>query len=366
MASNLPRYEKLIQLLKEKLVEEQFRIGDRFYSQNELMKKYNLSFATVTRALNELEQQGYVVREQGRGTFVKQIPDENTAVTAQPRRAAVFIPWDMRSPAHINFQKLYTSIESSLPSNYSLKLVPYSQDASDLEQYFFTREKLDGLLFAYPGQEHLAFVRRIARLYPTVVIGHALSEPQITTVYTDNRRAADEAVSYLIGQGHRTIALISGALEMTDSRERLEGYRNALERHGIPYRESLVAVTHPYELNGYGAMLDLVDRNSDLRMTAVFAAGDLLAMGALAAARSMSVRVPEDLSVLGFDDIDPAASLEPPLTTMHVPIEALARRATELLGLLVEHRGRPEHIELPATLVARESVRSLEAPAAAR
>lgn len=358
MASNLPRYEKLIHLLKEKLTEGQFHIGDRFFSQNELMKKYNLSFATVTRALNELEREGLLIREQGRGTFVRALPDGRRAAGSQQRLAAVFIPWDIRNPAHVNFQKLYTSIESSLPANYTLKLVPYSQDASDLEKYFFTREKLDGLLFAYPGRSHIPFVRRISRMYPTVVIGQQFTEPLISTVYTDNRKAAELAVTFLIEKGHRTIGLISGSMEMTDSQERLDGYREALTRHGIPYRESLVAFTHPYELNGYGALIDLSERNSDLDMTAVFAAGDLLAVGALAAARSIGRRVPDELSVIGFDDIEMAATLDPPLTTIHVPIPELARRATELLSSLIEHEGRPEHIELPATLVVRESVRS--------
>jgi LacI family transcriptional regulator len=115
--------------------------------------------------------------------------------------------------------------------------------------------------------------------------------------------------------------------------------------------------THPLELNGYSGLIDLMDKNSTKQVTAVFAAGDLIAMGALAAARSMQLSVPEELSLIGFDDIDEAAALQPPLTTMHVPIVEIAQSATHILVNMIDRRTPPQHMELPAHLVERATVR---------
>ena len=355
--ANVPRYEKLKQLLKEKIVEDRLNVGDRFYSQNELIKKYNLSFATVTRALNELEHEGYLVRQQGRGTFIKAIPGSDENSEPAERRVAVFIPWDFRNPAHINFQRLYSAFETALPQTYHVKLIPYGSEPEALEQHLFSRDRVDVFVFAYPSEIHLPAVQRFARTYPVVVIGHALGNDNISSVYTDNCRAAEEAVAHLLKLGHRAIGMISGDLTMTDSRERLEGYRDALRTAGVPFSESLVTYTRPFELNGYSGLIDLMDRNPEVRITGVFAAGDLIAMGALAAARVMGKRVPEDLSVIGFDDITEAAEFDPPLTTMHVPISDLGKKAAEQVVALAEGRGTHASVELPAHLIERDSVR---------
>ncbi len=350
-----PRYEKLKQLLKDKIAEGGMKAGDRFHSQNELMRKYKLSYSTVTRALNELESEGYLRREQGRGTFVAAVPGGGETRAPQPRRIAAFIQWDAHSPVHINFRRIYAAIEASLPPHCQLRLVPYEADLSRLEQFLFSREASDGAVFVYPHEEHFAFVKRVAQEMPAAVIGSPPRGGDISYVHTDNQAAAQRAVLWLLDRGHRDIGVISGALEMTDSRERLEGYRSALRQRGAQFRESLVVFTHPAELNGYGAMLELFDRNTSRRITAVFAAGDLLAMGALAAAKSMGLKVPADLSVMGLDDIEDAAHFDPPLTTVRVPIEELARQATGMLMAQMEGRERAQVLELPAEVVERAS-----------
>jgi DNA-binding LacI/PurR family transcriptional regulator len=357
---NVPRYEKLKLLLKDKILEDQLSVGDRFYSQNVLMRKYNLSFVTVTRALKELEREGYLIRQQGRGTFVKAIPGQEESAVPLERRVAVFTPWDFRNPAHINFQRLYSTFEASLPPNFHVKLIPYGNEPESLEQHLFSRDRFDAFVFVYPSDAHLVAVQRFAQSYPVVVVGRSLGSENLTSIYSDNQAAAEAAVSHLVGLGHRTIGMVSGDMTMTDSRERLEGYRMALAAAGIPYVESLVVYTHPFELNGYSGLIDLMDRNPDRRITAVFAAGDLIAMGALAAARVMGMRVPDDLSIIGFDDIDEAADFDPPLTTMHVPIPDLARSAAESLTMLLEGRGGHTSVELPARLVERDTVRAGE------
>lgn len=358
--ASVPRYQRLMELLREKLRSGDYNIGDRFYSQNELMKLYRLSFATVTRAMNELELEGLLVRQQGRGTFVRAIPHSSQAPNNQPRQLLVFIPWDTRTPAHVNFQRLYAALECTCPEGYKLKLIPYGNGTVELEQLLFSREKIDGIIAAYPGDSHLSVIPRLADEFATVVIGRNLSGSSAGSVYTDNCRAAYEAVTYLLNLGHTRIGMISGSLEMTDSADRLEGYRSALLSGGGEVSDSLVVYTTALQLNGYGAAIDLFDRNPGREITAVFAAGDVLALGALSAIRTMGKRVPEDVSVVGFDDMEGAAELDPPLTTVRVPIEQLAARAVHLLCEMVEGGSRRTE-ELPAQLVIRSSTATASA-----
>ncbi|MGI8908651.1 MAG: substrate-binding domain-containing protein [Candidatus Sumerlaeaceae bacterium] len=360
--ASVPRYEKLMQLLREKMTSGEFKVGDRFFSQNVLMKKYALSFATVTRAMNELEREGLLVREQGRGTFVRSLPNGRGGPESQERRVAVFLPWDARIPSHVNFQRLYRGLEAARPAHYNLKMIPYSNDPADLEPFLFSRERVDGIIFVYPGDQHLGFVETLCASHPVVVVGRTVDSGKAGFVYSNNADAAELAVSHLIHSGHRTIAMISGALEMTDSRERLEGYRRALANAEIPYLESLVAFTHPVELNGYGATFEVFEKNPEPEITAIFAAGDVIALGTLAAARTMGKCLPDELSVMGFDDMDAVAELDPPLTTIHIPIEELAGRA---MSMLVAQIGgaEPTGEMLPALLVERMSVKEVEAPA---
>lgn len=353
--ATIPRYARLKQLLKDKIVEDKLSVGDRFYSQNALMKRYGLSFATVSRALNDLEREGFLTRQQGRGTFVKAIPSESDLAAKQQRNIGVFIPWDFRNPAHINFQRLFAAFEEALPEHFSAQLMPYGQRPESLEQYLFARKPLDAFVFAYPSEAHVPHILRFARSHPIVVIGRAIESDQLSSVRVDNEKAAREAVEYLLGLGHREIGMISNDLLMSDARERLEGYRSALRNRDLPYTESLVVYTRPFELNGYSGLIDLLDRNAERHVTAVFAAGDLIALGALSAARVMKLEIPQDISIIGFDDIDEAMEFDPPLSTVRVPIRDLGRRAAECLSALLENRAPHRHLELNSAIVERSS-----------
>jgi LacI family transcriptional regulator len=141
--------------------------------------------------------------------------------------------------------------------------------------------------------------------------------------------AAGAVVSYLIDRGHTRIGMISGRVATPPREGRVRGYQRALEAHHVPMEEVLVRGGDFTEAGGYEAMRELLAMSP--RPTAVFAANDLMAMGALLACRELGLRVPEDIALAGFDDIPAAKLVHPPLTTLNQHSHATGRRAAEIL-----------------------------------
>jgi DNA-binding LacI/PurR family transcriptional regulator len=173
-------------------------------------------------------------------------------------------------------------------------------------------------------------------------------------VRIDNFAGAKQATDYLIGLGHRSIGIVSFPSEMPGN-ERLSGYRAALEQAGIGFRPDYVheSLDRPIQI-GYRGALDLISSHPEI--TAVFAATDEIAMGTLTAIWQLGLKVPEDISVIGFDDISMASLITPPLTTIHQPIEEISRAVVEMAIGLVEnpHQERVDLV-LPTELVVRNS-----------
>ncbi|WBU61507.1 LacI family DNA-binding transcriptional regulator [Paracoccus albus] len=153
--------------------------------------------------------------------------------------------------------------------------------------------------------------------------------PSISYVGIDNRQAARRMTEHLIGLGHRRIGLIVGPYtRISRARSRLEGYRDALEAAGIGFDGELVLERRPDLLEGYEAMERLMSR--DQPPTAVFAASDVFAIGALKAAKAMGYSVPRDVSLAGFDDMDMVAYQDPPLTTIRVDAYRIGKLAAQI------------------------------------
>jgi LacI family transcriptional regulator len=162
-------------------------------------------------------------------------------------------------------------------------------------------------------------------------------------------------VTHLMKMGHRRIAIIKGSPRNYDATERLRGYRIALRDAGITLDSSLEREGNFTEATGYAAALELLAMPK--RPTAIFAANDAMAIGVLSALRESGVRVPEEIAVAGFDDIPLARYMDPPLSSVHVPIAELGARAVEMLLHGVTHKNdHPRRRERVSTeLVIRRS-----------
>jgi LacI family repressor for deo operon, udp, cdd, tsx, nupC, and nupG len=203
-------------------------------------------------------------------------------------------------------------------------------------------------------------VRR-ASDYPIVVVSERIAEVDAPFVGIDNVAAAFDAVSYLARLGHSRVAHICGPADNVLTVERRAGYLKAVEAHGLAsWREAI----QPGEFSiraGRAATARLLAASP--RPTAVFAANDEIAIGAIMEAKAHGLRVPGDLSVVGFDDIEMGQIYDPPLTTIYQPRREMGRKALETLARLVEAPGKPSgDILLDYKLVVRDSAVPPAAP----
>ncbi len=176
----------------------------------------------------------------------------------------------------------------------------------------------------------------------------------------DNFNATYKVTEYLISLKHKHIGLIIGPYTKVERvKKRLEGFKAALKDHGITYDSSLVVEKEPTLIDGKEAMNRLL--SFSVRPTAVLAASDTLAVGALAAAREMGVRVPEDISLAGFDDIELSSYCNPPLTTVRVPAYEIGQIAFRILLDMINHKSSQiQQYCIDTSLIIRESCRKLE------
>lgn len=219
------------------------------------------------------------------------------------------------------------------------------------------RGRVDGLILMSPEFTGDLSRRTLPAGFPVILVHCPPTEQHLDGVQVANDQGAGAMVRHLARLGHRRIALIRGAEGNYDAAERLRGYREALAECGLPADSRLEAPGDFSEAAGADAVRQLLALPPADRPTAIFAANDCMAIGALSALRAAGLRVPDDMALGGFDDIPMARFMTPPLTSVHVDISALgARAAARLLDLLQGRAGPAPYREtFPTTLVVRQS-----------
>jgi DNA-binding LacI/PurR family transcriptional regulator len=214
--------------------------------------------------------------------------------------------------------------------------------------------RIDGVIISGPRSDDQQLSRLLEDGFPVVLHGR-LDGEETYCVDVDNVKGALLAVRHLIGLGYRRIALITNApLQYTASADRHQGYRMAMQEASLPYDESLVRCAHFTAESGYQAMNQLLTAGP--APEAIFVASDLVAMGAILALRRRGMNVPQDMALVGFDDVPLAGYVDPPLTTVRLPTYDLGWQTGDLLARLV--RGDPparKAVLLETELVIRES-----------
>jgi len=215
-------------------------------------------------------------------------------------------------------------------------------------------QRIDGLILSGPRSDDEQLPKLCHMGFPVVLLGQ-LPGSGLPSVDVDNINGARKAVEHLINLGHRRIGIITNAPpQYTASAHRLEGYCRALSQYGLPFEEELVRYGDFTEESGYVAMKELLDLSPP--PTAVFVASDLVAFGALAAIHERGLAIPQDMAVVGFDDVRLARYINPPLTTVRLPAYELGESAMDMLIKIINGEEVPEsHLLLETELVIRES-----------
>lgn len=210
----------------------------------------------------------------------------------------------------------------------------------------------DGLLLILPRhpETYLQVLRQ--KHFPHVLVDHQGIDDRGPAVGATNRQGGFDATKYLIELGHRRIGFITGSMDLGCARDRLAGYQAALAQFGVPADPGLIREGDFFQTCGYTATNELL--NLPDPVTAIFASNDVMAFGAMEAVRDHHLKIPDDVSIVGFDDIPQATQVHPPLTTVRQPLEQMGRAASRLLLEIIHEQDRaPQRIELATELAIR-------------
>jgi LacI family transcriptional regulator len=246
--------------------------------------------------------------------------------------------------------------DTSFAAGYSVILCNSDGDGARELLYMdlLVQKQVDGVLLVPTGDQSQSAPALQIRNIPVVVIDRDVSDTSLDRVFVDNVAGGMLAVQHLLALGHRRIGYIGGPQHVSTVPDRVEGYRRALAQAGLAFDEHLVVDSNFHDEGGYQAAHLLLSLPEP--PTAIFAGNDLMAIGAMAAARERGVPVPAHLSVVGFDDIHLAGYINPPLTTVAQPKYELGVLASHLLfERLAQPAMPPQRRLLQAQLVVRES-----------
>lgn len=322
----------------------------------DVAKAAEVSYATVSRVINEqsvsAEKRARVQRAIDDLGYIAN-PSARSLAGGKTHVVGVLVP--NLGNEYIN-QVLQGIDEALREQNYDLMLYTTQQRADKEARYTqaLTNGLIDGLLLLVPfyPDKYLAALRK--QHFPHVLIDQSERTSASPTIAAENCQGAWAATRYLLELGHRSIGFIKGIPELASAQERFLGYQYALAEYGLTVNEKLVREGHFDQRRGFDAASQLLALPDP--PTAIFAANDASSIGVLQAARHAEVRVPEDLSIVGFDDVPRAVQTYPALTTVHQPLVEMGKAAVSLLNHYIEEPTRTvQHITFDTCLIVRNT-----------
>lgn len=342
-------------------ITKEFRDGAGPVTIYEVAREAGVSTATVSRVINDrrhvreatrlkveeaMSRLGYVANRQARG------------LAGGRSKVIGLLVYELGSSY---FSQLIKGIDAAVTSiGYDLML--FTTHARREREARHAAElaggPADGLIIVLAVDIRSYVDRLHAQRVPFVLLDHDSDVPGTTFITAANRQGARDAVGHLIGLGHRRIGLITGTSGTSSARERLAGYRDALREADIEHDPALVVKGDFLEDRGYSATRELLQLTAP--PTAIFTSADTAAFGALRALREAGLRVPEDISIVGFDDIPESSLVTPPLTTVRQPLMEMGATAVRLLRNMMDDPAvTPRRTELATELIIRGSTAPL-------
>ena len=321
----------------------------------DVAKEAGVSVATVSRALNGVDRVSPAVRE--RVVAVAESLSYRPNAVARSLRArntrtlGLVIP-NIRNPFFTQMARVVEDVARE--RGYSLVFGNTDEDPEKEAEYLdvLLEKQVDGLIVS-PARATAPHLEEIVRDgVPIVFLDRFVPGIKAPVVRADGRRAVGELVGYLSGLGHERLAIISGPTETVSGRERLDAFLTGAEEWDVPVSLDRIKIGDFRRESGFRAMRELLVLEAP--PTAVFAANNLMALGALQALKRAGARIPEDVSFASFDDVSWFELVEPPITAIAQPVEELGAAAAGMLPALVEG-AEVESVILEAELMVRGS-----------
>ncbi len=352
-------YRTIYEEQRKKVLTGEYADGERMPYERELCDQYQVDRITVRRALEMLVADGLLEKRAGLGSFVRS-PQAAAPVRA-PSRNILFVMAkntnDINSnPSAYNSELFYAIEQECRQKNYSLFYAVLDQNG-DLNSL------LNGNSFAcllFVSYIPPAILDSCAEMgLPAICLNNR--HPRLISIVPEDERGAYEAVQYLQSEGHQRIGVMLGRAEYYSTRERYRGYCAAMRDAGLAMDQQLV-LQGDWTFEGARAvLLERLDQSEPAQLpTALFCLNDMMAIGAIDALRERGLRVPEDMSVMGFDNVRQSTYIAPRLSTVAIDVRLMARLAVEKIADAGSASAAGYLIMIPAVLAARQTVRKID------
>lgn len=345
---NQPLYQTIFNDLQTAILTGELPVDSQLPTEKELSHTYKVSRITSKRALTELEQLGLIYRVRGKGSFVKSsAPEQMLPSPTKTRRILFLLPY-VADLSVGDFTKGLNPVMQDKQMDVMMTTHDFLQNKTAKELI----HEFDGLIYyAFDTEQHLDLLFELSlKEFPVIILDKKIYELPFPTVLSDNFQGGVLATSHLIEQGHSKIAYLFGAQTHPQSvRQRYLGYLEALDKAGLAFHTSLDDKSATFD--------ELLSYITKYEVTAFVCENDVVAIQTMNFLRQHDYHVPEDFSIIGFDDIQAAALVDPPLTTIAQDFEQLGKLAGEALITWLETNERPSDSKFPVSFIERQSTK---------
>lgn len=357
LKSQMPLVAQLAQQIRLLVIAGKLIPNDKLPAVRELGAQLGISFHTVRAAYQQLETEGLVQTRQGVGSSVLAMGSSATRKRNDQFRSFTI---GVMLPAFADFYApMLTGLQEAASGDpFLFLLCDCRENAKLASNYFeqFVARGVDGIIVLstpFASLPRAREIRRHSKDFPPLVFVDMPGFPPPLLTF-DLQGGAYQAATHLLGHGHTKVGLIIPSTHWTNNAEKLKGYTRAFESAGIPLPENQIVEVPDYEIqSGVVGTNVLLDKVNDL--TAIIAAGDRLAIGAMQALKEVGLEVPGDVALIGFDNTQVSTLVTPQLTTVNLPAHEMGQEAFRLLRAVMDGDGKKLEKALKAELVIRKS-----------
>lgn len=352
--NGVPLYLQVSENLKRGILNGEWQPGDSLPAEPDLCQAFGVARGTIRQALSRLESEGYVRRERGRGTFVIWGGEHSRAPGLPGSQIGFVVPYVRDS-----FVSTILLGAERAAAEHGLSILFKHVENDPLRQNevleTLVAQRLAGVVLYPVDSVHVDSTANLIRSgYPVVLVDRYLRGLHSDYVMSDHFGGALRATQHLIQLGHQHVAFVSWRDPSVSLEHRAAGYQRALVEAGLPTDPALTCEVEGYPTVASDAIADFLTRHPEV--TAIFAANDQIALGAYQAARQLGRRIPHDLALVGFDNLDFTMHLDVPLTTVAQPAAEIGQQAVRALVRRINGQADDwQQIILPTRLVIRRS-----------